>query len=112
MQNIKQHIAYKILTLSLVLAFALPFAVKFAHVFNHHQHEVCNGEYETHLHTADLDCEFYNFHMTVAFTLPEIHYTFLQNTTPSQSIISQYFYISEYQQLHFSLRGPPSIILI
>ncbi|WP_435139459.1 hypothetical protein [Formosa sp. A9] len=100
----------KLTAYALVLALLIPTFVKFTHVFEDHVHEVCLGEKQTHLHTADVDCEFYKFQLNHHFTIPF-------NTTEVyipeenfQIILSQYFFLSTFQQLHFSLRGPPYLV--
>lgn len=112
MSFLRQHILFKGLTLILVLAFLLPSAVKFLHIFEHHQHEVCYGESDAHFHTLDVDCEFYKFKINTPFTLPE-NLTAL-TVYPEINIFNtkEYCFLSEYQRLHFTRRGPPSINLI
>lgn len=112
MNKIKQHIAFRMATLVLVLAFLLPSAVKFSHVFKHHQHEVCNGEITTHLHTSDVDCDFYKFKLSTPFTIPTLDFDFVSIEDNHQIKTSHYSFLSEFQRLHFSLRGPPQIHLI
>ncbi len=112
MRFLRQHILFKIFTLLLVLTLILPSAVKFMHIFETHQHEVCYGEAEAHFHTFDIDCEFYNFKTNIPFTLPE-NASFSNTYLAIKQVIStDYSFLSEYQRLHFSLRGPPTINLI
>ena len=112
MQNYKQHIAFKLTTLAIVLSLILPFAVKLSHAFNHHEHEVCLGEFQTHLHNSDLDCSFYKFKTSnsFTFTLFQSELVFVQANHRVHE--SQYEFISNYQKLQHSLRGPPQINLI
>lgn len=82
------------------------------HLFEKHQHEVCYGETDSHFHTLDIDCEFYKFKLNIPFTIPEkvdviIAYTEILNVSTKD-----YSFLSTYQRLHFSLRGPPAINLI
>lgn len=109
MNLLRKHIAFKGLTLLLVLVFLLPSAVKAMHIFEKHQHEVCLGESDTHFHTLDVDCEFYKFKINIPFTTPEnsaviIYFPQITSRTPTH-----YAFLSDYQSLHFSLRGPPTI---
>ncbi len=106
----KEHIIFKLLTMLLVLTLLVPSAVKLAHVFEHHEHEVCQGGDTTHIHKVDLDCEFQKFQLNNNFTFSDITFEVFQCNKNSKAIISQYNFISNYQRLHFSLRGPPSII--
>lgn len=110
MQNIKQHIIFRSLSLLLIVLVLTPSVVKLEHAFNHshHKHEVCLGEPQAHLHTLDVDCEFHKFQLNTVFSLPENNFELLEIQDNHQVINSQYFFISEFQSLHFSLRGPPS----
>ena len=112
MNFLRQHIIFKGLTLILVFAFLLPSAVKAMHVFEDHQHEVCLGEIDAHFHNYDVDCEFYKFKLNSHFTIPEntvlvVNFPHIESTIPTH-----YSFLSEFQTLHFSLRGPPAINLI
>lgn len=112
MNFLRAHIIFKGWTLILVLTLLLPSAVKFMHIFENHQHEVCYGESDAHFHTLDIDCEFYNFKLNVPFTLPE-NVSVLISLLEIKSVVkSDYSFLSDYQILHFSLRGPPAINLI
>ena len=110
MKQIKQHIIFRVLAILLVVLVLTPSVVKLTHIFNHshHKHEVCLGEAQAHLHTLDVDCEFHKFQLNTAFAVPENSFKLLKKQDNHQVINSQYFFISEFQALHFSLRGPPS----
>jgi hypothetical protein len=88
----------------------VPSSIKLLHIFEHHEHEVCIGGNTTHIHKIDLDCEFQKFQLTTHFSLPEINFEVYQPNKNAESIVSQYFFLSKYQRLHFSLRGPPSLV--
>ena len=107
MTRFKQHIVLKIATLLITLTLILPSVVKFSHVFSHHEHEICLGENQTHLHTLDLDCSFYKFKLNHQFTIDFFSYELFSVQENHQVIVSQYEFLSPFQQLHFSLRGPP-----
>lgn len=110
MKQIKEHIIFKLITLFLVVIFFAPSAVKFSHVFTHHKHDICIGGNTTHIHKVDLDCEFHKFqlknNLLLNFSISEL---FSLQENPLE-IISQYRFLSKYQRLHVSLRGPPSLI--
>ncbi len=107
MQELKKHIIFKGFTILLVCAILLPAAVKVAHVFENHKHEVCIDKSTTHFHTLDLECEFYKFKLANQFFhIPE-NFNILNVTENHEVSTSQYFFLSPFQQLHFSLRGPP-----
>jgi len=109
LQNLKQHIGFKIAALVLVATMIIPTAVKFAHIFNHHKHETCRGEYQAHLHTSYPDCSFHKFKLTTPFTIPVFAVDLIIPKQENKTIITHYLFLSEYQQLHFSLRGPPQL---
>ena len=110
MHILKEHIIYKILSFTLALALLLPGAIKLSHAFNHYKHEVCLGEKTTHFHKTDVNCKFYDFKLTKNYMLSEFNFNASEANTPSLKIVSQYLFLSTYQNLHFSLRGPPSIV--
>lgn len=112
MNLLKHHIIFKGLTPLLVLVFLLPSAVKAMHIFENHQHEVCLGESDSHFHTLDVDCEFYKFKINIPFTIPENSAVVIDFPKINCIIPAHYSFLSEYQSLHFSLRGPPAINLI
>ncbi|WP_008634402.1 hypothetical protein [Bizionia argentinensis] len=91
----------------LIVAILLPAAVKVAHLFEDHVHEVCLNKSTTHFHTLDIDCEFYKFKLANHFfQIPE-NFQVLELVENHDDIVSQYFFLSTFQRLHFSLRGPP-----
>lgn len=107
MQKIKQHFIFKGFSILLVFAVLLPAAVKIGHVFENHAHEVCLNKSTTHFHTLDLECEFYKFKLANHFfPIPE-NIDFLETVENHAISTSQYVFLSPFQQLHFSLRGPP-----
>ena len=112
MERFKKHIGFKIVTLSLVLTLLTPSAVKFIHFFNHHKHDICKGENQTHLHASDFDCSYHKFKLTVPFTIPAFTVELFIPEHGHKTIVSQYFFLSEFQRLQISLRGPPQINLI
>ncbi len=106
----KEHIAFKTLIMLLVVTLLVPSAVKIAHIFEHHKHEICEGGDSTHIHKVDLECEFQKFQINNNFTLSQITFAFFQLNENSKVIESQYRFLSNYQRLHFSLRGPPAFV--
>ena len=103
-QNINQHIIFKLATLILAIALLMPSFVKLSHVFNHHQHEICKGEYKTHLHKYDIDCTFYKFKISSLYSLPSNAISFITIDNNYKVICFEYDLLSEYQNLHSSLR--------
>ena len=110
MHQFKQHISIKLLALALVIAVAIPTIVKFAHIFENHKHEVCTGEKATHIHEIDMECEFYKFKLNHVFSVHFDDFVFLSIEENFHIVSSQYQFISDYQRLPFSLRGPPQLV--
>lgn len=110
MTLIKEHIIFKILTLFLVVTLFAPTALKLTHVFNHHEHKVCIGDDSTHIHQVDLDCDFHKFQLNTNFTVNSFAIKLFTPKEKFIEIVSQYNFLSKYQRLHFSLRGPPNLI--
>ncbi|MFD1162998.1 hypothetical protein [Hwangdonia seohaensis] len=110
MQSIKEHIAFKVITLCIAALFLVPSAVKFAHIFTHHTHEVCEGYNTTHIHKVDVDCDFYKFKLNKNFTYSFFYVDLFLEQIDTQQIASQYYFLSKYQRLQTSLRGPPTLI--
>ena len=110
MNILKEHILFRLLTILLVITLLIPAAVNLAHVFNHHTHKVCLGEKTTHIHKVDLDCDFHKFNLNhhITFTCFKVAF-FIPEELPLK-IVSQYNFLSNYQRLHYSLRGPPSLV--
>jgi hypothetical protein len=109
MEQIKKHII-SFLSIMVVLAVLFPSIVKMQHVFENHKHEVCKGEKQAHFHEVEFDCEFYKFNINQVFQIENNSFQLLSNIQNHQLILSQYFFISEYQQLGISLRGPPQLV--
>ena len=110
MQNAKQHIAFKILSILLLVSILTPSVVKLAHVFENHKHEVCLNAQTTHFHTLDLECEFYKFKVNNNFTFSAFNFEIAATKKVYEPIASQYRFTSYYQPLSFSLRGPPQLV--
>jgi len=112
LQKFKEHIGFKIITLVLVLTLLTPTAAKFIHIFNHHKHEICKGEYQSHFHTSNLDCSFHKFKLTTPYTIPVFSFDFFHSQDNHEITTIKYLFLNKYKQLHFSLRGPPQFNLI
>ena len=110
MHSIKQHTAFRFLTIALLFAILLPSAVKLAHAFQNHHHEVCLGQQKAHLHNLDIECEFYKFKVNNTFTLSDFHLKFIAKQNAYKVITHEYDFSSVHQPLHFSLRAPPLLV--
>lgn len=110
MNQLKEHIVYRIVTLFLVFTLIVPSFVKLAHAFEDHKHEVCETPQKLHFHDFEIDCEFYKFKLN-----PQVTYSFdftisLNNENLTDEITSQYYFVSDFQKLPFALRGPPCLV--
>lgn len=110
MDFFRTHIISKISIVVLTIALLTPSLVKFSHIFENHVHKVCENPQKSHFHEFDLDCEFYKFKLNTQFGFSANEFQFLNIIENHQPIISQYQFLSDYQRLHFSLRGPPQLI--
>lgn len=107
MQRIKNHTISKAIVLLLSAILLAPVFVKLNHLFEDHEHEVCITPFTNHFHEYEIDCDFYDFNLNTNFfqslasiEIPEVDEIY-------KPILSQYHFISDYQQLQISLRGPP-----
>lgn len=110
MTKIKEHIIFKGAVIILVITLLVPSFVKLAHMFEDHEHKVCVDPQKEHFHEYNLECEFFKFKINPQITEESLSYNFIEIIKPSSVIISQYQYVSDFQRLPFSLRGPPSLV--
>ena len=98
---------YKVLAIMLVLVVLFPSVVKLTHAFNHHNHEVCNEKFDTHFHQSDLECDFYKFKLTTQYFFNSKAIQFVSIECNFKITDSQYAFVSDFQKLQTTLRGPP-----
>ena len=110
MSNLKDHIAFKIITLALVISIVIPSIVKFSHVFTHHEHKVCLGEKSTHIHEIDLDCDFHKFKLNNRYYKFFEYQNLFYATSHYKVSTLTYKFLNNNQPLSFSLRGPPTSV--
>jgi hypothetical protein len=88
-------------------ALAIPDVAKISHDVFEHKEQTCQEKTKVHFHEAEFDCDFHKYHITTYFT-PELYsFQFIQPELHQTKNENFYFLLSEFQQLHFSLRGPP-----
>ncbi|TCK69200.1 hypothetical protein DFQ05_0720 [Winogradskyella wandonensis] len=107
MKDFKRHIIARLSAVLLVMAILAPSMVKFAHGFQNHEHEVCYGKSKSHLHEIDIDCDFYKFKLNNQYVHKLKQIDVLELEHHLEDITSQYHFVSDYQRLQLSLRGPP-----
>lgn len=110
MHGLKQHIVFRISTMLLVATLFTPTAIKVAHIFEHHEHVLCAGGDDTHIHKVDLDCEFQKFQINNHFLTPQDFGDWVQITHHHKTQILTYRFLDNHRQLSFSLRGPPVLV--
>ncbi|EAQ41290.1 hypothetical protein [Polaribacter sp. MED152] len=93
-----------------MVIFLLPLAINSAHELLNHEHSVCSSKVVQHLHEKDFDC---NLNLLKQSTP---HLALNSYGLQTQAIVktnnsTPYNFLKNYQQLSFSLRGPPLHIL-
>lgn len=110
MLKIRDHIASKVLVVLLTTVLIAPLFVKLNHLLENHKHEICETPYTNHFHELEVDCKFYAFKLNTQYNSPITSIEIPVLKKINISIDSNYFLVSDYQQLHFSLRGPPQFV--
>lgn len=105
------NITKSIVGLCLVASILMPTLVKFSHAFNHHEHEVCAGDYNTHFHALDLDCEFFKFKINKPFSFTTQTLELTSFTKIKKEVSEYYSYHYQSNIVYYSKRGPPSLIV-
>lgn len=95
---------YSILCLSIVVF--LPAIVQLVHHFEKHEHGICISKDDQHFHQKDPECQLCHLQGETFAIINDGDYTIFN---PQEQILvsTQYNFLSNYQQLSFSLRGPP-----
>ena len=84
----------------------LPASIQLVHSFEVHEKIFCTSEVENHFHQKDLKCELCHLQAKSNALLPKEFLFFSNNETTINNNIN-YQFLLNYQQLSFSLRGPP-----
>ncbi|MDX1365813.1 MAG: hypothetical protein R3243_16530 [Arenibacter latericius] len=106
--NLRGHIL-SFFSILMVALFALPGALKAKHAILEHHNFVCKEKGKLHYHEMEVECEFYKYNIS-HFITPE--YVELNNNSwifKTEKVTDYYQYLSKYQKLHFSERGPPTL---
>ena len=109
MQKVQGDFRLSMASMILVLCMLMPAFLNLAHAIHGHNGQTCASDIALHLHETEFDCEFQKYKLTKQF------YTDLQNfdlfvlAVIRENTSVSYSFLSSYQQLHFSLRGPPSV---
>ncbi len=108
MNNFKK-ILLSFTSILLIGAINLPSFVKLSHALFEHTEQTCEEQGSLHIHEAELDCDFQKFNLSSQFYPQLQDYTLHPPRIIKKENNNHYFFLSNYQKLHFSLRGPPSI---
>lgn len=107
MKFFNTKIADSFVSLLLVLAILGPSVLKISHAIFEHEDTHCVESGSLHVHGVELDCDFQKFklsHQQYPVFCQIINFI---SFPPRDIVFSCYTYISNYQELHFTLRGPP-----
>ena len=92
----------------LVAALQLPIALKISHALYEHIEVECDDFTSVHIHEAEFDCDYQKFNLSPKCILSGFKTVDQPDLEFQENDLSFYSFLSKYQKLHFSLRGPPS----
>lgn len=84
-----------------------PSAVDLAHVFSSHEHITCTHYAESHFHKKTDDCDICHFQQNTFSIPPSQSWSAVELEAEGLAVEKEYFFLSTFQKLHFSLRAPP-----
>ncbi|MGI9552046.1 MAG: hypothetical protein ACR2MT_12665 [Aurantibacter sp.] len=97
-----------IIAIILTMAMQLPAAVKISHALYDHVDIDCNDYGSLHMHETEFDCEFHKYNLSTNCVVPGFQSKTQEFLVVEERNFSTYSFLSKYQKLQFSLRGPPS----
>ena len=109
MKSVWHTILFPLTALLLVLCIEAPILLKLSHAIYEHQTPECDKESNLHFHKAELVCDFQKFKISTQYFLDSVAFNRLLNLIAREKSDAHYFFLNQYQKLHFVLRGPPSI---
>lgn len=92
----------------LVVVMQLPAVAKISHAIYEHVDIECKDYGSLHIHEVEFDCEFDKYNLSTKYLVPDFFVLEQEFLVIPESNFSIYSFLSKYQKLHFSLRGPPS----
>lgn len=98
---------FSCIAILVLAAMAIPDFAKISHAINEHKEITCLENRKVHFHEVEFNCDFHKYHITSYFSPQIVNFTFTPPFFKSTQNQNYYFLLSEYQKLHFSLRGPP-----
>lgn len=91
----------------LIATIEAPSVVKLWHSLYSHKEVKCDLEGSIHIHSAEIDCPFQKFNVSLHYFLPQNHFNETLVVYIRKAHFDYYSFIPPFQQLHYSLRGPP-----
>lgn len=108
--KVKQDLNLTLASLLIIVCMALPSVVKLTHAIQDHLELQCDENIAAHFHQSEFDCEFQKLNHS-QFSYPPIQdYHFYAQVAIEKANYNFYFFLQDYQKLHFSRRGPPSLL--
>jgi len=106
---VKKDLYLSLASFLLIACMALPSIMKLSHAIHEHQSQSCSEDITLHFHEAEFDCEFQKFKLSQQF-YPAIQKFEFYSPISLYDLNSNYYsFLSTYQKLHISLRGPPNV---
>lgn len=102
-----RNITFSFIAVLLVGLITLPSILKLKHAIFEHHTFVCVEKGKLHIHEVELDCDYHKFSLTHYYTLGQQEFATFTTLPRTEKIINLYNFLSKYQILHFSRRGPP-----
>ena len=107
MNDIFKQVCTSILALFLVVAILSPAIVKLSHALYEHEEQLCHEIGSVHVHEVELDCDFQKFNLAPQYYPHFVKAIKVHAKITRKKDFNYYSFLSKYQKLHFTLRGPP-----
>lgn len=107
MKFFHDHIYINAVSIVLVVFLFMPSIVKLSHAISDHEHIECTAFGELHMHGVELDCDFEKFNLSSQSYPALIQVPKYIAPIQDREYGLHYNFLSNYQKLHFALRGPP-----
>ena len=75
-----------------------------------YEHDLCDNPNETHLHKIENDCDFCKSNINHNYNIIKTNLGLVRAIISKTLIHTSYSFQYNYQQLSFSLRGPPVLV--
>ena len=107
MRIIYKKLLFSCIAILVLAALAIPDLAKISHAIYEHKEQTCLEKGNVHFHETEFDCDFHKYHTTTYFYPATLNFTVIIQDFHLEKNQNYYFLLSEFQKLHFSLRGPP-----